>query len=157
MLSDMLVFSDIEVLANLLKVDSLDLHNLLDLNQNLLNCFLLLLAHLKVLSSGWNSQVVGRLRDLSQWSLLNTVSGESIVDVGTEVSIVESELLIISLVSLGKRLELFVGKLEVEHAENSLKLVFENSSLSELIEIVEKFLDSDPLHDDLSSDSLLNV
>ena len=64
---------------------------------------------------------------------------------------------VLGLVFICHLFEFFFGEVEVEHRKDALKLRFGDLSSSEFIKIKEEFFNSDSLHYDLRSESILNI
>jgi len=80
--------------------------------------------------------------------MLNTISGESSIDCGTEVLVVDHVLSIIRrLVFSCQFIEFFFCQVEVQHTQNLLKLILGDFASSELIKIEKEFFDPNPFHD----------
>merc|ERR1711937_657294 len=103
MLGDVLVVGDIEVLEHWLDVNSLNADSLSVLSKDASDHGLLLLIEVHVLASGKDGVVVGDWSNVGIWILLDSVGGESRVDVGAEVLVANEVLWISSLVLDGKR------------------------------------------------------
>lgn len=88
---------------------------------------------------------------------MDSVSGESAVDAVAESFVVNHIFWVLGLVFVGHLFEFFFGKVEGEHRKDALKLRFGDLSSSEFIEIKEEFFNSDSLHDNLRSESILNI
>ena len=125
--------------------------------KDFINAIAFVLGHLEVLSSGEGGVVNSNWENWSEWIFLNSVGGESTVDAVAEGFIVDEEFWVVSSVFFGHLIEFFFSEVEVKHGKNALELSFGNLSSSEFIEIEEKFFNSDSLHDDLSSKSILDI
>jgi len=58
---------------------------------------------------------------------------------------------------LSQAIEFIESQVEIEHRQDALELIFGNSSFSQFVEIIEKFFNSNSLHDDVMLKSVLNV
>ena len=88
---------------------------------------------------------------------MDSVSGESAVDAVAESFVVNHIFWVLGLVFVCHLFEFFFGKVEGEHRKDALKLRFGDLSSSEFIKIKEEFFNSDSLHDNLRSESILNI
>jgi len=88
---------------------------------------------------------------------LNTVSGEGLIDIGTELNVIEHSLSIWSLVLKSKSIEFVLSQVEIEHRKDTFELFLGDLSLSQFIEIVEEFFNSNSLHDNMMLESLLDI
>lgn len=150
MLGNMLVLSDIEVLEHWLQVNSLDSHGLSILLKDVVDLSNFLVGHFKVLSSSQGCVLDGYWSNDGSWDLLNAVGGESTVDICAKFDVVEHMLWVpVSSIPSCQFIELLESQLEVEHSENALELILGNSSLSQLVKVIEKFLDSHSLHNNV--------
>ena len=154
MLGDMVVLCDIKVLEHLLHMNSSDLDCLCVFDKNVSNHILVFSGHIEISLSGLDSIINCNFIYLSHRILLDSVGGESTVDVGTEVFVVKHA---IAVVSSSEGVEFFLGKMEVHHRKNAIKLMVCNLSLSKLVKIEEKFFDSYSLHNNACLKSSLNV
>ena len=125
--------------------------------KDLIDAIAFFLGHFKVLSSCKGGVVNSNWKNWSQWIFLNAVGGESAVNAVAESFIVDEEFWIVSSIFFSHLIEFFFSEVEIKHGQNALKLSFGYLSSSEFIEIEEKFFNSYPLHDNLSSKSILNI
>jgi len=58
---------------------------------------------------------------------------------------------------LSQAIEFIESQVEIEHRQDALELIFGNFSFSQFVEIIEKFFNSNSLHDDVMLKSVLNV
>jgi hypothetical protein len=80
-----------------------------------------------------------------------------LIDIGTEFNVIEHVLGIWSLVFKSKSGEFVLSQVEIEHRKDTFELCFGDLSLSQFIEIVEEFFNSNSLHDDVMLESLLDI
>ena len=153
----MLVLSDIEILEHWLDMNSLNCNSFSVLSENTVDLISFFLSEIEVLSSGEFSILNSYSIDLCKWSLLDAISSECTINAGTEILVVEHLLWISSSILSSQGIKFVLGQIEIKHGENTLELVFGNLSLSKLIKINEKLLDSNSLHYNSCLESLLNI
>lgn len=77
-----------------------------------------IISHIEVLLSGEGGVSDGYWSNSCSWDFLDSVGGESLVDVGAELNVVEHLLWVIGLVFQGKGVKLLESKVEVQHRKN---------------------------------------
>lgn len=157
MLGNVLVLSDIKILEHWFQVNSPNDNSFLVLIEDIGDGVLFLLGHIQVLSSGESGVVLGNSGNNSLWILLNSISGEGRVNAVAESLIVDQKFWVVSSVFIGHLVEFFLSEIEIKHRENAFKLTLGNLSFSEFVKVKEELLNSDSLHDNKSSESILNV
>jgi len=80
-----------------------------------------------------------------------------LIDIGTEFNVIEHAFGIWSLVFKSKSIELILSQVEIEHRKDTFELFLGDLSLSQFIEIVEEFFNSNSFHDDVMLESLLDI
>ena len=114
----MAILGDIKVLEHWLQVDSHGLHSMSVLIQDLVNLRAKSWVRSQILSPCKEGVVLGDSGDLSGRCLVNSLDGESFVDVVHELSVPEESLWVVAAVLVGERLELVVGEVVIELGEN---------------------------------------
>ena len=157
-LGHMLVRGDVKVLEHGLQMDPLDPDGLPVLGEDAFDHLLLLRGEMQVLAAGWHGVVDSDWGNCRHWIFLDTVGGESRVDAGAEVLVVDHVLWIMRSLVLGRQgSEFFSRQVEVEHGEDLLELILRHLASSKLVEIEEELLYSHPLHYDGCLQAFLNV
>lgn len=157
MLGHMLVLGNVKVLEKRLQVDSLDLNGFSVLLENHVHLSDFFISHIEVLLSGESSVSNGYWGDSCSWLLLDSVGSESLIDIGTELNVVEHLLWVISPVFQSKGIKFLESEVEIEHRENRLELSFGNFTSSKLVKIIEELFDSHSLHNNVMLESLFNI
>ena len=157
MLSHMLVLGNVKVLEERLQVDSLDLDGFSVFLEDHVHLSDLIIGHIEVLLSGESSVSDGYWSDRCSWLLLDSVGGESLIDVRAELNVVEHLLWVIGPVFQSKGIKLLESEVEIQHRENRLELSFGNFSSSKLVKIIKELFDSHSLHNDVMLESRFNI
>jgi len=113
-LGHMAIFGDVVVLKHWLEMDALVFNGSFVLIKDVVDFISVLGCACKVLSTSQKGVVLGNGGNSGGWSLVNSLDGESRVDVGNEVSVAEESLRVVGLVLLSQSLELVIGQNEVE-------------------------------------------
>lgn len=139
-------------------MDSFDSNCFSILRQNTLNHLFLFISEVQVFASCLQGVIQSHWCNFSLWILLDAISRESCVDCCAKIFIVHHVLCIIRrLVFLCKLIKFFFCQVEIQHAENLLKLVFSDFSSSKLIKIEKEFFDPDSLHHNCCLKSFLDI
>jgi hypothetical protein len=152
----MTIPSDVKVLEDWFQMDSHGLDSLSVLLKYFFD-FVVLSWIAQVLSSGKESVILRVGIDSDSWVLVNSLDGESLVDVGHKVSVSEETLSILGGVLVSKGLKLILCEGEIHARENRFELCSGDSTLPQLVKVSEELFDSDSLHDNCSPESVLHI
>ena len=150
------VFSAIKILEHRLQVNTSDLDSSTVLVKNSSQLFFDRGA-LEVLATCEQSVVLGYGRDTDCGCLVDTGSGECLVDACNEGNVVKETLGVVGLVFGGEVVVLLLGEVEVELAQNGEELILGDVPLSQFVKVEEELLDAHSLHHDERAETLLNI
>jgi len=152
------VLSSVEVLEERLQVDALNLHSVsvfvhdgLELSLIVVDTRLEVLAASKervVLCNGWHAGVGG---------LFDSASGEGLVDALREGDVVEELLWVVGLILFGQGVVLILSEVEIQLGEDRSELLLGHVALAQLVEINEELFNTNALHNDHGSETVLDV
>ena len=152
----MAIFCAIVILEHRFKMNSSDLNSSAIFIKNICESFFNV-STLKIFTSCQKSIILSNGWNTDSWYFIDTFRRECFIYWFTESIIVEKLFRIASLISVCNCVILFISKVEIQHTKNWSKLCFSNMTLTEFIIVNEKLFNSNSLHNNHWTETILNI
>lgn len=111
----------------------------------------------EVFTSGEERVVLIERSNANVRIFVNAANCEGLVNTCHKIDVVEENFGIVGLILAGECGKFIIGKREVHARDDLFKLLASDTALAEFIKVNEELFNSDALHDNNRSDSVLDV